>query len=275
MISLQYFIRIIIMVAICICAYNASTLLQALPFFKNTPTLETTTIKHLGVIMDGNRRWAKKHRFDPWIGHRKGVDPLKQTVQFCLKHNIKELTLYTLSLDNLENRPAQELQYLFDVLATELASKELHELLNHGIKVRFIGDRNQFPQRLCSIIEDIEQKTAHQQALIMNFLFCYGGRQELVACAQSIAQAVKNGEIDPDNIDDPYIRSRLWSGNVSDPDLIIRTGNVSRLSSYLPYQSVYSELCFLDCYWPDITETHLIEAVWQYENTQHKKKFGG
>jgi undecaprenyl diphosphate synthase len=274
MISLKSAVRLFVLIVSCACLYNASTVSQAFNFFK-TPEFEGTTIRHLGVIMDGNRRWARKHTLNPWVGHRKGVEPLKQTAQFCLKNGITELTLYTLSLDNLENRPKEELHYLFDVLATELASNELQELLDHGIQVHFIGDRARFPQKLRSIIEDVEQKTAHQNKLVMNFLFCYGGRQELVSCAQSIAHAVKHSEIDPDNIDDIYVRSHLWSAHISDPDLIIRTGNVARLSSYLPYQSVYSELYFLDCYWPEITEAHLIQAVSHYEKTGHKKRFGG
>ncbi len=272
--SLRSLIRVLCAIICGFCLYNASSLIQAFSFFKTQSGLHKTSIKHLGVIMDGNRRWARQHKFDPWIGHRHGVDPLKQTAQFCLKHSIKELTLYTLSLDNLDNRPSEELTYLFDVLAKELASNELNELLENGIRVHFVGDRSLFPPSLKTIIEDVEQRTAHQNKLTMNFLFCYGGKQELIHAIQHIAQQASQGLINPSSIDDAYIRSQLWSSHLTDPDLIIRTGKVSRLSSFLPYQSVYSELYFANCFWPEITEEHLIEAVSHYETTGHKKKFG-
>ncbi len=218
------------------------------------------SIKHLGVIMDGNRRWAKKSGLSPWIGHRKGVEPVKATISFCLKHNIPYLTLYAFSLENFK-RSQQELDFLFNTLAQEIASKELGELFEQGIKVRFIGDRSLFPSQLVPIINDIEEKTAGGTRMELTILFCYGGRQELFEAAKKLAHEVKEGRVDSSMITQKDFEACLWTGNLPTPELIIRTGGMCRLSNFLPYQAAYSELYFLKCFWPDITEDHLIDAL--------------
>jgi undecaprenyl diphosphate synthase len=228
-------------------------------------------IKHLGIIMDGNRRWAKSHGYKPWIGHKKGVEPVRTTLEFCIKNQIPYLTLYVFSLENF-NRPQEELSYLFDVLAQQIADQELDKLFKEGIKVRFIGERSLFPEKLKPLIEDIENKTQHGTQLTLNLLFCYGGQQEIIAACKDIAQKCKNGTIQPEDITPELFAGELWSGPVPPPDLIIRTAGDQRLSNFLTWNSAYSELAFLPCFWPEITEDRLAATTADYYN--RKRTFG-
>lgn len=223
------------------------------------PLLAQKPLKHLGIIMDGNRRWAKKQGLKPWIGHKEGVNPIKETLSFCQEHGIKELTLYVLSLDNLK-RPQEELSYLFDVLAQEIASKEFEGLVKRGIRVRFIGDRTKFPAQLVPLIEDIEAQSAANQHVNLNLLFCYGGTYEIEAAAAACGG-------DPEKF-----QASLWSRDIPPLDLIIRTGGCKRLSNYLPIQSTYAELYFSDRLWPELTKKDLHEAVRFF--VEAKRNFG-
>ncbi|MGC2310679.1 MAG: polyprenyl diphosphate synthase [Candidatus Babeliaceae bacterium] len=249
-------------------AYNCITYRS--PSHKELPRLDHQ-IKHLALIMDGNRRWAHKQGFKPWIGHKKGVDPLKASLEFCLEQNIPYLSVYAFSLENFK-RSAEELSYLFDVLAQELAATEFENLLKHNIKVVFVGDRTQFPQQLVSIINDIERKSAQNTRLVLNILFCYGGQQEIVQATQKIAQLVQEKKLTPDQITSELFESYLWSAGTPPPDLIIRTAGDHRLSNLFCYQSAYSELYFINCYWPDITKQHLYDIIKDFIQT--KRRFG-
>lgn len=231
----------------------------------------STTLRHLAIIMDGNRRWAKERGLQPWVGHQEGVKALKKSIQFCIKNNIPYLSLYVFSLENFK-RSHEELQYLFDVIAKELVRTELNNLFAQDIKVNFIGDRTKFPQQLRQTVDDMEIKTAHNKALTLNFLFCYGGRQELTDMVRRIALDVEKGALDVSTIDESLLEKYLWTADIPDPDLIIRTGGAQRLSNFLPYQSTYSDLYFFDCYWPDFNEEHLQQAMVYYENL--KRNFG-
>lgn len=228
-------------------------------------------IKHLGIIMDGNRRWAKKQGLEKWIGHREGVNPVRDTLAFCIEHQIQHLTLYVFSLENFK-RPSQELSYLFDILAQEVASKEFNDLMDKGVKVAFIGSRNLFPHKLIPLINDIEEKTKNNTKLSLNLLFCYGGQQELLAAAQELCKRVQNGTGKiPETFED--FKKALWSHDIPPIDLLIRTGGDQRLSNYLPVQSTYSELYFIPCYWPEMTKKELEEAALFF--VRSKRNFGG
>lgn len=228
-------------------------------------------IKHLGIIMDGNRRWAKSQGYKPWIGHKKGVEPVRTTLEFCIKNQIPCLTLYVFSLENF-NRPQEELSYLFDVLAQQIANQELDKLFQEGIKVLFIGERSLFPEKLKPLIEDIESKTAHGTKLTLNLLFCYGGQQEIVAACKKIASKCLSGNISPEDITPEFFTEQLWNGHVPPPDLIIRTAGDQRLSNFLTWSSAYSEFAFLPCFWPEITEDTLAQTTANYYN--RKRTFG-
>lgn len=228
-------------------------------------TLENHHLTHLGIIMDGNRRWARRLGLAPWLGHRSGVEPVKRTIKFCLEHKIPYLTLYAFSLENFK-RPQQELDFLFNTLAQEIASNELNELLKQGVCVRFVGDRKLFPDQLLPVINDIEEKTRKASKLTLSILFCYGGQQEIINAVRMIARAVQEGMLKPEDITPRIFEEQLWTANIPPCDLIIRTGRMKRLSNFLPYQSAYSELCFLDCYWPEITEEDLKQAIVTFAN---------
>jgi len=220
--------------------------------------------------MDGNRRWARKRGLLPWYGHREGVEAVRTVVKFCLKEHISYLTLYTFSLENFK-RPEIEKKYLFSYLAKE-TEKELPHFIEQNVKVRFVGDRTQFPESLKSVCERMEKETSHCSQLMLNLLFCYGGQQELVAGIKNIVRDIKSGIISPDVLSESQINQYLWLGDIPAPDLIIRTGGVQRLSNFLLYQAAYSELCFLDCLWPELTCEHLEKAIHSF--TQSKRNFG-
>lgn len=201
--------------------------------------------------MDGNRRYAKQYGWHPWIGHEKGVEAVKIAFDFCLQHNISYLSLYTFSLENFK-RSTQEKEFLFALIVAS-AKKHLNEALQKDIKIRFIGDRSLFPQSVLPTCDEVERATAHCKKLQVNFLFCYGGQQEIVHAVKNIAYKVKVGEVAQDAIDEHLIKQHLWTGDIPDPDLIIRTGGQQRISNFLLFQSAYSEYYFIDQYWPALT----------------------
>jgi undecaprenyl diphosphate synthase len=227
-------------------------------------------MQHLAIIPDGNRRWAKKNKLAAVMGHRSGMDAVKHAISMCLENGIKYLSLYTFSLENF-NRSDEEKRYLFNLLA-EGFSAQLPELIENGIKVKFIGDASYFPEVLKKTIKNIEQETKHLDALQLNLLFCYGGRGEMVSAFKLLAEQVKQGTIQADDITEETIRSALWTSGIPDPELVIRTGGNIRLSNLLLFQSAYSELMFLDCFWPEITKERLQQCVNDFKNVQ--RNFG-
>lgn len=220
-------------------------------------------IKHLALIMDGNRRWAKKRLLTPWKGHQEGVQAAQKVLDYCIKKNIKYLSLYTFSLENF-NRSTEEKNYLFEILAHE-AHKRLPELISQGMRICFMGDRSLFPESVKATIEEVEQRTKQLNVLQVNLLFCYGGQQEIAHACTEIAKDVQAGKLHTDQITEKLISSYLWTGSTPEPELIIRTGGRSRLSNFLLFQAAYSELYFLECLWPDIQEADLDRAIGYFE----------
>lgn len=227
-------------------------------------------IQHLACIMDGNRRWAKKNGWLPWLGHQYGVEAVRTAVHFCLENGISFLSLYTFSLENFK-RSSVEKDYLF-LLLNKMITKELAELVKQGVRVRFIGDRTLFPDVVSNVCNNIEQKTAHLTKLNLTFLFCYGARQEIVSGIKQLMKKVKAGMITEDDISEDTFAHYLWTHGLPDPDLIIRTGGLKRLSNFLLYQAAYSEFYFLDCLWPELTEAHLEKAIKSFKHC--KRNFG-
>lgn len=209
-------------------------------------------ISHLALIMDGNRRWAKKRALMPWLGHRQGVESVQMAVQYCLDNKIPYLSLYTFSLENFK-RSEQEVFYLFSLIRE--AKERIIEFVKAGVQIRFIGDRAKIPQDTIIICEEIEQATAAGALLQCNFLMCYGGQQEIIHAVQDF---IKQGNVE---ISVDIFRKFLWLGDIPDPEIIIRTGGVKRLSNFLLFQGAYSELRFLDCLWPDLTKELLHQTV--------------
>lgn len=227
-------------------------------------------IRHLALIMDGNRRWAIRNGLEKYLGHYHGVDAVKMAIDFCLAQKIQYLTLYTFSIENLK-RPEIEKKYLFNLLINK-AKEELDNFIKQGVKIKFMGDRSLFPKDILQTSEDIESKTAHLNNIQVNILFCYGGQQEIVAGVKKIIDQIQSNQLKKEDITEEIISKNLWSENIPDPDLVIRTGGQQRLSNFMPFQSAYSELYFLDCLWPDIKLKHLEDAVNQFTN--RKRNFG-
>ncbi len=223
-------------------------------------------INHLAVIMDGNRRWAKNHSLQPWLGHKEGIKPINEVINFCLDNQINYLTLYTFSIENLK-RPEIEKHYLFTILI-DYAENYFISLTEKNIRVRFIGQRSLFPIELIETIENIETKTASSDGLLINILFCYGGQQELIDVFKNYSK------IDSKNTELTYqdIRKLSWLGDCPEPELIIRTGGHKRLSNFMLAHSAYSELYFLDDFWPDMTREHFDNILVEFKNVQ--RNFG-
>lgn len=227
-------------------------------------------MQHLAIIPDGNRRWAAKNKLKSIFGHKKGLDAVKVAIKVCIKNKIKYLSIYTFSLENF-NRSEEEKSYLFNLLNNELVA-QLQNFKKEGIRIRFIGDKNYFPVNVRQTIQKAEQETKDLDKLHLNLLFCYGSKNEIVHAAKSLAQKVKSGEIKVEEIDEKSLSDSLWTAGMPDPDLIIRTSNLFRLSNFLLYQSAYSELMFLDCFWPEVTEPILQKCVDDF--VQIQRNFG-
>jgi len=216
--------------------------------------------------MDGNRRWAMQQGLQSLYGHRKGIDAVKLVVDFCIENNIAYLSLYTFSIENLK-RSSEEQYYLFEVLAEE-AVHDLEEFKSRNIAIRFIGDRALFPKSIKPLCEKMEKETQFCTGLSLNFLLCYGGRQEIIDTAKRIASKVRKGDLLESDITYEVFERFLWTAGTPFPDLIIRTGGYHRLSNFLLFQGAYSELYFLNCLWPDITKHDLEKAVIYFNDCQ-------
>ncbi len=227
-------------------------------------------MKHLALIMDGNRRWAKKQGLLSWRGHGKGVDTVKKVIEFCIRKKIAYLSLYTFSIENFKRSP-EELVFLFDLLATE-AEKNLDSFIRNGVRICFVGDRSLFPESMNPVIERLEKATEKLNTLHVSLLFCYGGQQEIISGIKNLVRKVQAGLLTEDQISDDVFKTFLWTSGVPEPELIIRTGGHRRLSNFLLYQAAYSELYFLDCLWPELEVQHLEKALDQFE--QQQRNFG-
>lgn len=212
-------------------------------------------ITHLACVMDGNRRWATRQGQLPWNGHRAGAETVEVAVEFCLQYKIPYLSLYTFSLENFK-RSEQERSYLFD-LVIQQAEKYVPKFIEQNIAIKFVGDISLFPESVQTVCKRVEEQTACGTKLQVNFLFGYGARQEIFAAAKLFAQKIIDG-VEPTQ---ENFTSGLWTAGTPDPDLIIRTGGVQRLSNFLLYQAAYAEIRFLDTLWPDLTHAEILAAV--------------
>ena len=210
--------------------------------------------------MDGNRRWAVTHGLEKFLGHKEGLKAVERIIDFSLEKGIENLSLYTFSIENL-SRSEQEKNYMFDLLINESKAR-LDDFKKKGVSVKFKGDRLLFPDKVLSSCEMIEAETADQKNLNLNILFCYGGRQEIVSATKKLAEKYKAGQIDLTDFED-QLKKNLWIME-PDPELIIRTGGKNRLSNFLTFQSAYSELMFLDKFWPDLQKSDLEECFEQF-----------
>ena len=221
---------------------------------------------HLGIIMDGNRRWAKNQGLPALEGHRRGYDKLKKAASWCIKKNIKILTVYAFSTENW-NRSEKEVSYLMNLLRTGLL-RDIKELGEKGVKVKFIGQISRLDKDLQRLIKDVEAQTRANKKLLFQVAISYGGRPELIFAVQKIVRQ----KIRPEKITEKVIAAHLWTAGVADPDLIVRTSGEQRLSNFLTWQSAYSELMFIEKHWPDFNESDLNKIVVEYNKRQ--RRFG-
>lgn len=230
--------------------------------------------EHIAIILDGNRRWAQESGLEPWMGHYYGADKTKDVLKWCLDLNVKSITLYAFSTENFQ-RPREEVEKLMQLfkekLKEVLESEEIHK---HKVRVKVIGRVHLLPPDLQEMIRMIEEKTKGYDKHFLNLAIAYGGRAEIIDAAKKIAQKVAAGELSPEDIDERVFEQHLYTAFLpkQDPDLIIRTSGEERLSGFLLYQAAYSELCFLDVYWPEFRRIDLLRAIRIYQ--RRKRRFG-
>lgn len=228
-------------------------------------------MKHLAIVMDGNRRWAQKKGLAKWLGHKEGAKAIDHAVDFCLGKGIKYLSLYTFSLENLEKRPKIERDYIFSLFLDEYKNI-IPKSLDKGVKIKFVGDRSRYPEDIMKAVNEMESQTAKCSNLQLNFLFFYGGTQEIFWGIKELIKKIKYENLDPNSITEEMYESCLWSYGIPEPELIIRTGGRRRISNFLLYKAAYSEIEFLDCLWPDITQNDISLCFERFEQAQ--RNFG-
>jgi len=232
-------------------------------------------IKHLGLILDGNRRFARELIKRPWEGHRFGLEKARKVLEWCCELGIKHATAYVLSLENLAKRPKRELAYILKYLGMEadnILTNKTHPVHRFKVKVRFIGRLNLLPSWLHKKMAAVEQLTKGYGKHVLNVAVAYGGQQEITDAVKAIMQKALKGVLSPANLNDRIIREHLYTNGQPAPDLIIRTGGEHRISNFLPYQSAYSELMFLDKRWPEFTRDDLVACIDEFE--QRQRRFG-
>ncbi|MEL6917938.1 MAG: isoprenyl transferase [Bacteroidota bacterium] len=225
---------------------------------------------HIAIIMDGNGRWAKqkgKHRF---FGHEHGVNTVRHTVENCAKMGLEYLTLYTFSTENWK-RPKLEVDTLMKLLVSSL-KKELKTLNKNNIRLNAIGNIASLPGKAHKELKEVITKTDKNTGMTLTLALSYGAREELQNAVKQISVKVKNNIISPEDIDETIINTHLYTHDLPDVDLLIRTSGEHRISNFLLWQIAYAELYFIDVFWPDFSEHHLVEAIINYQNRE--RRFG-
>ena len=227
--------------------------------------------KHIAIIMDGNRRWAKNNGLSTKEGHKAGSKNLENIARFCNKIGIKYLTVYAFSTENWKRSKA-EVSALMFILKANLDAM-LRRMDTENIKIRVIGEKANIPEDIQPRIDKLVEKTKNNTGLTLNIAFNYGGRAELVHATKVIAEKVKNGELSLEDINENTISENIYTAGQPDPDLMIRTSRELRTSNFLPWQLTYTEFYFPDKHWPEFLEEDLIEAIKVYQG--RNRRFGG
>jgi undecaprenyl diphosphate synthase len=225
---------------------------------------------HLAIIMDGNGRWAKKQGLLRIIGHENGAKSVNDLVENCAKVGIDYLTLYAFSTENW-NRPQLEVDKLMSLLVSSL-KKEEKRLHKNNIRLNAIGNLNLLPKKVLDDLNKVIDKTKENSHMTLTVALSYGAKEEIVRAVKNIVNKVKNNIIAEDAIDELIINEHLYTHNLPDVDLLIRTSGEHRISNFLLWQSAYAEFYFTDVLWPDFREQHLVEALQNYQNRE--RRFG-
>jgi undecaprenyl diphosphate synthase len=235
------------------------------------PQIDTTKLpKHIAIIMDGNGRWAKQKGMLRILGHESGTKSVKSSIEACLKLDVNFLTLYAFSTENW-NRPKTEVKMLMGLLISSL-KKELNLLQENNIKLNAIGNISDLPPNVRKKLEDVIEITKNNTKLTLTLALSYGSRNELVRAVKEISFKVKNNIISPDKINEQVINEHLYTQDLPEVDLLIRTSGEQRISNFLLWQIAYAELYFSEVYWPDFSEQHLYKAIISYQ--KRERRFG-
>jgi undecaprenyl diphosphate synthase len=226
--------------------------------------------RHVAIIMDGNGRWARDRGLPRFMGHREGMKAVRRAVTGSLKMGVQHLTLYAFSKENW-SRPPEEIAALMRLLS-EYVERDREELAEKGVRVRVIGDRDRLSAAAIRSVESIEGATERQDALVLNLAISYGSRDEILAATRTLADRCVTGDLTPDDIDEATFASALYTEGSPDPDLLIRTSGEMRVSNFLLWQIAYSEIHVTPVLWPDFGESHLYEAVLEYQ--RRERRFG-
>ncbi|MDD3692676.1 MAG: isoprenyl transferase [Oscillospiraceae bacterium] len=226
---------------------------------------------HIGIIMDGNGRWAKKRALPRQVGHRYGAQTFRTITKHCEKRGIKYLTVYAFSTENWK-RPASEVNAIME-LFKEYLHESLTDFTKENIRTRFIGDFSPFTPEICDLMRQAEELTKDKTGLCLNIAINYGGREEITQAARRLAKEVKQGDLSPEDINDEQIAARLYTAGMPDPDLILRPSGEFRTSNFLLWQSAYAEYLYMDVLWPDFKPADLDRALEEY--ARRNRRFGG
>ncbi|MCX7982419.1 MAG: isoprenyl transferase [Syntrophales bacterium] len=226
--------------------------------------------RHIAIIMDGNGRWAKKHALGRVAGHRRGAEAVRRIVRACRSIGIPYLTLFAFSSENWQ-RPAREVGALMRLLS-EYIQSEIEEIRSNGIRLNVIGEWQTLREHIRQLLEDAMAKTAKNEDMIWTIALSYGGRDEIVRAVKLIAEDVAQGFLRPEDINQSVFHRYLYTSDLPDPDLLIRTSGEYRISNFLLWQSAYTEFYFTDVLWPDFTEEDLNSAIREYQ--RRERRFG-
>lgn len=226
--------------------------------------------QHIAIIMDGNGRWAEKRCLGRINGHKRGIEAVRDTIEFCREIGIGCLTLYTFSRENW-NRPPSEITALMGLLELHLRG-ELPKLMKNGIRFKAIGSLWELPMSTQKVIKEVEEKTQGNSEMVLNIAISYGGRAEIVDAVKRVASELKKGSINVDDITEEFFARHLYTAGCPDPDLLIRTSGEKRISNFLLWQMAYTEIYVTDVLWPDFTRQHLIEALLNFQDRE--RRFG-
>ena len=226
------------------------------------------TPEHVAIIMDGNRRWAEAKGLPRAAGHAQGAEALRRTVKAASQLGIRYLTLYGFSMENWK-RPAKEIADLMGLLRLYLR-KEIAELNREGVRIRFIGDLSLLEADIVSLIEMSETKTKANTKLDLIIALSYGSRQEITAAVRTLVSHVMAGDVSPESINEKTLEDCLYTSNIPDPAMIIRTSGEKRISNFLLWQSAYSEFVFTDVLWPDFSRKNLEESIQEFGRRERR-----
>ena len=236
--------------------------------------IEVSVPQHLGVILDGNRRLAKRLVKLPWKGHDWGAKKVTEFLSWCRELGIQYVTLYSLSIQNIFNRPKNELDYIFKIFKREALEllKPDHDVHKYGIRVRAIGRLHLLPKELQVLLRKVEKITEKYKNYFLNVAVAYGGQEEITDAVKDLARKISKGILKPSQINENLIRHSLYTNGTPYPDLIIRTGGERRLSNFLLWQSAYSELYFIDKMWPELSKRDFLKAIKDFQDRE--RRFG-